>query len=344
MNNLRLNPTQVEKIALQSSGPFEALQRIDPALVTRAFEDRQSFLTPEFLPYIVGYRDLPEKTQVELVYKFMDRYQVDSEANIQRGSQQVERYGIDADVRKTEIVEGGLKERVRIDSNTRIDAQSRIQQVANHGIDVDFRKTEVVEGGLTKRAKIEMQGFVSLQKLKCETAEKISSDYEEGQRYLSDNQVKIAEIEADAYLDGISVIETIEAATARGISRDSLEKEIKLKVIEFGQKINEGEILRDSGRDRNRAEVIGGYLRSQVDMYIATLETQARIGIAERKAREKATKQETKRYREKQKTIRRGIESLMETVSDGNEQAKLEVRTNNETISIEYQSKPNEDP
>lgn len=122
------------------------------------------------------------------------------------------------------------------------------------------------EDGMTQRAGIEGKTLVDLQKLKYEANRAIINAHVDGQKYLSDNEVKALSIEANAYVESVRLHETLQAETARQLSKDKLEAMVTESEMKYAALIRQAEEVRGMQADANRRDISTAYIREQAEI------------------------------------------------------------------------------
>jgi len=301
-----ISGNDIRDIALRSYDPLEALYRINPEIATIAYAHKEELLDSRILPYITRFRELQSDEKIALVNGLVEKYKMDVFGGIAK-------YKVDGDVRMTQFHEEGETTRT---------------ELVQGGL---TRRTEITEGGLTQRKKIEVQGLFDLQKLEYEAKVRMLNDQIEGQKYLSDNQLKAVYAEAEAYKYAIETRERIRAEFQMQISKDRLEEKVRLATIEFAKKIKEAEINRDTSRDKNRSEVVLAYIQNQTQLCLDAFQKQFEIEVADRKLDEK-------RFEISGEIVKEGIGVIKESVSKGKKWAKLIIDLGDYKINLDYSS------
>ncbi len=303
----------IRDIALRSYDPLEALYRVNPEIATLAYAHKEELLNSQLLPYVTRFRELQSDERIALVQGLVEKYRIDVFGDVAK-------YRVDGNVRMTQIQEGGETART---------------EMIQGGL---TRRTEITEEGLTQRERVKFQGLFDLQKLEYESRVQMLRDHIEGQKYLSDNQLKAVYAEAEAYKYAIESRERIRAEARMQISRDRLEGKVKLATIEFAQKIKEAEIHRNTARDKNRARVILSYIQSQTQLCLEAFQKQVEIEVADRKLEEKRLEVRRDVHNSFQKSVREGMGIIRESVVRGRKQAKFIIDFGNSKIILDYSS------
>lgn len=302
----RISGNDIRNIALTSSDPLEALYRINPEIATLAYAHKENLLDSRILPYVTRFRELQSDERIALVHGLVEKHRIDVFGDVSK-------YRVDGNVRMTQIQEEGETTRT---------------ELIQGGL---TRRTELTEHGLTERKKIEAQGLFDLQKLEYEARVRMLHDHIEGQKYLSDNQLRAVYVETEAYKYAIESRERIRAESQMQISKDRLEEKVRLATIEFAKKIKEAEIHRNTARHKNRTEVVLAYIQSQTQLCFDAFQKQFEIGIADRRLDEK-------RLEIRGEIVREGIEVIKESVSTGKKWAKFTIDLGDHKIILDYSS------
>jgi len=159
--------------------------------------------------------------------------------------------------------------------NSRIESNERINGVISRTQENIVR---LKEGGAIERTKIEGQTLIDVSKLKYESRVRIVNAQMEGQRYLSDNQLRATHIEAQALRDSIISSERIRAIARMKESSDNLEGIIKTAEFNYLSRFNEAENLRATEDQRITADVVAAYLSVQGELYRDFMNYQIQIG------------------------------------------------------------------
>ncbi|MDP3986644.1 MAG: hypothetical protein Q8P81_00255 [Nanoarchaeota archaeon] len=311
-------------VSLQSSTPFESLYRVDPSMVTTAYARRNRLLTPQFLPYVEGYRDLEPNERVALTRALVEMHRMKS-------SGEVARFETDGKVRMVHTHETNETGRVKI-RETNETARTNTTQ---RGLTV---RTELSEQGLTRRKQIELQGSLALQKIEYEARVQMVKDHIDGQKYLSDNRLKAVYAEAEAFRYAIETRERLRADVEKSVSRDRLEERVKVATAEFAAKIKQAETHRGILQDRNLMEMASQYLQNRTQLYLDALRMETELGIADRKLEERRLELMADSQKSMQETVRQGIDVIRTAISNGKGRANLVIEVGSERIVLDYSS------
>jgi hypothetical protein len=309
----RISEGNFRDIALQSSDPFEALYRVNPEIATLAYAHKKDVLSLQILPYVARFRELQSDERISLIQGLVENYRTDA-------FRDVEKYRVDGDVKRVQTHEENETERTR---------------GVHRGL---TERTGMREIGKTKRKEIEMNGLFNLQKLEYESRVQMLRDHIEGQKYLSDNQLRAVHAEAEAFRGAIEARERIRADAHMSISRDRLEERVKVATIDFAKKIQQAEIRRGTLQDRNRANVITAYIQSQTQLCLDSFRMQTEVEIVNRKLEEKRVEVAGECYKSLQETAREGIGVIREAVSKGKDKSRFVIDVCGEKIVLEYES------
>ncbi|MGV8151588.1 MAG: hypothetical protein ACP5OG_00770 [Candidatus Nanoarchaeia archaeon] len=301
-------------IILSSESPYDALYRINPELATIAYAHKSEILTPEIMPYIMRFRELQSGEKISLMNNMVKKHWIGKHSeNI--------KYSVDGQVKQTTLIQNGLNFRTEISEKERTNREG------------------IVQNGLTKREEIKIKGMQSMELLRLETYSKALNDYMNGQKYISDNNVKSVQIQAEAYRDAIINREQINADMQRGISQDRLEEKIKTATIEFATKIKLAEIARGSFRNECATKLAQTYIESQTRLCLEAYQMQTQIELSKYQLKEKIVEAKTRVYESRDKTIQKGLETIQKGISIGHDDITLEINSLNEDIKIKYNSK-----
>lgn len=243
---------------LSGHHPLDVLWNINPEIASIAYAHYEGLLSPEILPAIVGFRECHTQEKIATLRAIVDRL------------------AIDADERKTHVIAqtrerlGELeREAMTAQASMAAGAQVQGQQIKSDG----ERDVAIIQG----TAEVRMQEMRSrtafeVQKLKYELNRYAIEQNIQGQRYLSDNQIRALYIEAQALKDMIIFVETHRGA----LKEKELEVRLKEKIVEaetqYLTKLAEAESHRQVQEHRDRAEIIREYLRTQASINRAAIE------------------------------------------------------------------------
>ncbi len=149
------------------------------------------------------------------------------------------------------------------------DAQIEINRESEYGMTT---RTGMREDGMTQRGINEGRTLVDLAKLKYEFGRAVMTDHIEGQKYLSDNELRGVRFEAEAQVECVRLSETLRAETAQQLSRNELEGIIRSSELKYAGLIQQAEIARGMNRDSNRKEIAIAYIREQASINRAMIE------------------------------------------------------------------------
>jgi hypothetical protein len=283
-----MDESTISAIALQSQDPLEALYRINPEIATIAYAHKGDILTPQILPFITRFRELQSEEKISFVRSLVEKHRIDTMGKVITHQSDNELEGI----------------RIAEDSKT--------------------ERTGMVQAGLTIRKRIETQGLIDLQKLEYAARVQMVRDHIDGQKYLSDNQLRAAYAEAEAYKQAIETSEKIRADTEMKLSSDRLEERVRIASIDFAKKMLEAEIHRNT----NRASVIQQYIRSQTELCLAAFQAQAEAEDTNRKHHENI-----------HRTIQAGIRAIRKSASSGKNDIRLTIDIFGDKIVLDYLAK-----
>ena len=301
-----ISRAELRDVALNSYDPLEALYRVNPEIATIAYAHKEELLNSRLLPYITRFRELQSEEKIALVNGLVEKYRVDVFGDVAK-------YRVDGNVRMTQIQEEGETTRT---------------EIIQGGL---TKRTEITEEGLTQRKRIEVQGLFDLQKLEYESRVRMLHDHIEGQKYLSDNQLRAVYAEAEAYKYVIETRERIRAEAQMQISRDRLEEKVRLATIEFAKKIREAEIHRNIARDKSRAKIVMAYIQSQTQLCLETFQRQVEIEVADKNLEEK-------RLEVRKEIVSEGIGVIKESVVKCKKWAKFTIDLGGYKINLDYSS------
>lgn len=156
-----------------------------------------------------------------------------------------------------------------------------------YGFDAHITINRDTQNATTEREIIKSKNLVDLAKLKYDFGRAVVSDHIEGQKYLSDNELRAVRLESEAQVECVRLTETLRADTSRQLSRDKLEEIIRSSEMKYASLIRQAEIERGMNRDGNRKEIAMAYIREQakinramIEFHIAEVQAKARIGEA----------------------------------------------------------------
>lgn len=237
--------------SIRAYHPLDVLHSVNPEIAGLAYANNEGILNSEIMPLAARFRELQSGEKIALIGAMAQRYGYDAQIEINRES------------------EGGMTTRTRI-----IDGGMT-------------RRTELSENGMTQRAATEGANLITLQKLKYEFGRAVVQDHIEGQKYLSDNELKATVFEAQAQAESIRLTEMLRSETAMEISRNELEGVIRTSEIKHASLIKRAEIERGMARGGNKKEIAIAYIKAQAEINHAMIEchieaekTKAIVGTA----------------------------------------------------------------
>lgn len=210
---------------LQTYHPLDLLHQINPEIATLAYADNSGIISPEILPYIALFRKLQSDEKIELIRGMTQRYGYDAQITINRDNE-------DGMIMRTRLREDGMTERG-------------------------------INGGQT---------LVDLAKLKYDFGRAVVADHVDGQKYLSDNELMGLRYETEAQVECVRLSETLRAETAQQLSRNELEGIIVASERNYAGLIRQAEIARGMGKDTNQKEITIAYIEGQVGINRAMIE------------------------------------------------------------------------
>ena len=131
--------------------------------------------------------------------------------------------------------------------------------------------------GVIEKAKIDGAALLDVSRLKYASRVKIVQEQVDGQKYISDNQLKATYIEAQALRDSIIKSEEIKALARENVSKNDLVARVKEAEYNYLARINEAETIRSIEDQRNTSSVVESYLTTQGEMYRALIDYQIRM-------------------------------------------------------------------
>lgn len=296
-----MNPNNVRSMALGSSNPFDALYGVNPELGAVAYANREGLLSSEIMPSIANFRQSQAHERVALIQGLVDKYRADV-------MERVSNYQVDGQVDMTEITQRGMTTRTRIE-----------------------------DSGLTQRTQMQLDALEKTEALKYEANVKMLKDQINGQKYISDNELKARHIEAKAIEKAMIKRTEIVAQAQKRISKDGLEeavrtaaidyaKEVRTATIDYAREVQKAEIERGAIQDKNRAQVVETYVKAQTalclaayQMYFSIIEVRARLSEKEQDAA----------------LIREGLDTIDNAVFQGPTDAKLKYESKLTSFSLE---------
>ena len=250
--------------------------------------------------------------------------QVSGQVSMNRTSEehQTKRTKIVADVRKYEVKTAQENETIRVG-------------IRESGL---TQRTYAEQDGMTRRAEIKTQGLVELCKQTYAARVKMRDLYVKGQMHISDNQLKAACAEAQAYKDTMITTEQIRADAIRGISKDKLEVRIKEATLRFYEKMNEANNLLKKEQHQNRTRIAELYILCVTQLLSENLQRIAEFERIQGELEKEKLRSQTECYQAKQRTIQIGVETI-ESLANGKKKAKLIINEGGEETQIIYISK-----
>jgi hypothetical protein len=346
----------IRSSALQSSDPFEALYRVNPELASIAYADKKNLLSPQILPTLAQFRGYQSNEKISLIRGLVDHYsnQLQAETTMygMDRNTEVSIYQVDGNVEmnrqtelsqteRTRITEGGMTDRTRI--SERESTKRNLNTVGAHVKMTDIHeknktsRTGIRESNHTTRTQIETYGLVDMHRLKYEADVAIIQAQTDGQKYISDNELKARCFEAKANLTIIETQETLRTQTKMKLSRDKLEATVTKAAYEYATNIKNAEMLRDSNSHNNRKELITHYLNQQYDLAIKILEMEYQQVLEDDRLERISQKEKTKRQANVERTKRQAIKSAEDIlIKRGKDKATISVQINDNSIVVEY--------
>ena len=332
-----ISEDRFREIVTTSSSPFEALASINPELAAVAYAHRDGLIRPEVLPYLTRFRELQSDEKIAIVKAMTLRYMADSEVRkeeiVQTGKTRrteikgdVTKYLSDNELKSTKVREAGLTIRKGMDCDARIYEAGAVRDASIHESSEE-----------TERVRRKAEALEYVQKLNYEVSVRAIEAHLEGQKYLSDNQIKGLHIEATARLRAIKFTEQIRAETARGISRDKLEEKIKLAAIDYAKGIRAAEIERNKTLHTNNSKIAEVYIENETKLMLEGIYAQREIEILKLTIERDNLKTKAEVYKNYQETLREVIK-VFENLAKGRKSATLSVESVDGPITLRYES------
>ncbi|GEM_PF-1930206 len=230
------------------SNPFDALYAINPEIASLAYAAKDKCLAPEVIPAISVFRKMQRDEKIATLDAIINKL------------------GIESEERKYELLMGTTKDLRQMECDTErygIDSTERM-----HAKDNDTKRYTVGlrEEGLIKRTSIMANTSLDLLRLKCDADVKIVQQQIDGEKYLSDNELKATYIEAQALKEMVIFVESARASI-RGKEIDAqLREKITIAEVNYLSKIKEVEELRRIEEGHNKRDIILNYMNSQAQV------------------------------------------------------------------------------
>ncbi len=306
--------TRTRDLVANSTNAFEALGHVNPELLAVAYAHREGLFTSQLMPSIVRFRELQSAEKINLMHALVRqqeiqegasvaRYAIDGETTRARITADVDKYAVDGAVQITRLREDGSTSRTIITEG---------------GL---TERTRITEDNLTAREKRKMECIEYVNRLQYETLATALQAQVEGQKYIADRHVEAVHIEATARRDAIIATESIRADVARGISRDRLEERVRVATLAFEEKIRSAEIARATNRDTKKAGVVAAYIAAETRILLEYIRRSA------------------DRDRERERTMRQGLEVVKEAVKQGEKEVDLTLTDGERSMSLKYRAK-----
>jgi len=267
---------------IESVSPLDVLYHENPEVASLVYANKHNLLSPDILPYIANYRAMQHEEKLQCMREITNRLGI--EADWRKYEK-----GVDGNIRQRDMIEHGqseritteqnqatermkihensLTERVRIENNSNSDiAKLAILEESNRSKishESSIRHAEIVNEGLTERTKHDREAYSDIMKTKYAFNRHIIQEHINGQKYISDNELKALSVEAESQKEIIVFTESIRHGTLLQLSNDELEAKIKAAELKYTKSIQEAEVIRDTIFDSNRKEIVNCYVTEQ---------------------------------------------------------------------------------
>jgi hypothetical protein len=256
--------------------PFDVLYHINSEIASLAYAHKAEILTPEILPYVAHFRSLQSNEKIALLGAMVDKLGIESNERIALMGEITTRYGIDSDERKHNRSEDGLNFRTRIQAQTLDGICAREQ------------------AGMTEREIIHANSAYDLQKIKYEARRLIVENQGNVQKYLSDNEVKATQIEAEALAGAIR----FSAEARRDGELGKANARVREAEIAYASGIARAEKMRDIASINQRGQITKAYIEAQAGIMRASVTGEAQVNSASYRALETGFQESARVLRE----------------------------------------------
>lgn len=199
--------------SIEIYNPLDILYHVNPEIAALAFANKESILTPEIMPLIANFRSMQSeerKTAIRELTKKLGIEAHERETLAEISSRiDINRMSETQYTKRVDIIDSGTTERERIRR------ESSLEQV------VQLSEAEV------RKTLSNNKSAVEIEKMKYFALMKMVNDYNNGNKYISDNDYKARKFEAEAQKEVIMFVESIRSGTMREISANQINGLIK---------------------------------------------------------------------------------------------------------------------
>lgn len=239
-------------VNLEAYHPLDVLYQVNPEIASLAYANKENWLSSEIMPHLARFRECQTTEKVALLNYIVERSAIDSNERIQMEAQrtmeaiaQIEQEG---EIKVETIRTAGIIESTRI----RYDAEKEINSV----------QAEAAKDMM----RVQSQAALDVQKLKYEADIKIVQEHMNGQRYLSDNQLRATIVEAKALRDAIVFSERMRAMSKDRRTDAQLKQAIHQAELNFMSRMYEAETMRQGEYTKSLARIIETYILAQAEI------------------------------------------------------------------------------
>lgn len=232
-------PTSISTEYLARQHPIDALYVTNPEFATVAWANKAGWLSPQVLQILPALRTAQAHENIEFLRAM------------------VQKHAIDADERKNKIVQQTLEGITRIQQEGRITVE------------------ELHTKGVVQGEQVRAQCAIDALKLKYTMNCQMLTQQIEGQKYLSEIQLKAVYREAEAYKEAIVLTERIRAESQDKRTEAGLIAIIKQAELSYRSKLVEVENLRKIESKKDVTAIINTYLFLQSQILRDSLSIEA---------------------------------------------------------------------
>lgn len=241
MNDLVLYKPNTSVSTFLTGHPLDVLWSVNPEIAGLAYANRAELFSPEIIPLINNFRECQSQEKITSLNAIVDKL------------------AIDADERKNQVI---AKTRERL---------AELEQASIIG------QTSIMANAQIRTQELKSNTSLDIQKLKYELNHYAIEQQAQGQKYISDNELRALQIETTALYNFLEFHERNQNSL-RAKELDERTKEAAITAEkQYLTKIKEAEIQRAGSELHDRAEVINAYLRSQAIMNHSALEYEIAI-------------------------------------------------------------------